>query len=153
MGILHAGLAPALVVGGVKPNVVLVGVVLVTSLLGLAQSIPWAFVSGTTVNLLGFEPLGSVPLALLIVAAVVGGGRRAVGRPVWIFPIAAAVVGSVVYDAVTLGVLTVLNGVDVPNPLDVIARAAALNAAVTALLLVPARALARRVAGDESTGL
>ena len=149
-GILHAGIAPVFIVAGVKPNLVLVALVLVTSLLGFAQGFPWAFVAGTTANLLSFEPLGTIPLGLLIAAALVGGGARVLGRVPWVYPIAAAAVASLVYDAVTLGVLGVLgSGVGVVDPLRVMVPAAAFNAALAALLLAPARLLLKRGSEDE----
>src|SRR5687768_11827004 len=98
VGIVHAGLAPVIVIAGVKPNLVLVAVVLVTCLMGFTPGITWAFVAGLTANLLVGEPLGSVPLVLLLVAVLVAGGSRALGGLVWIYPIAAAFIGSVVAD-------------------------------------------------------
>ena len=138
------------IVAGVKPNLVLVAVVLVTSLLGFAQGFPWAFVAGTTANLLSFEPLGTIPLALLLVAALVGGGARVLGRLPWVYPIAAAAVASLLYDAVTLGVLALAGGgIGDVDPLRVMVPAAALNAALAAILLMPARFLLRRGTEDE----
>ena len=46
VGIVHAALAPVIVVGGVKPNLVLVAVVLVTLLVGLLPGMIWAFIGG-----------------------------------------------------------------------------------------------------------
>src|SRR2546421_4179615 len=101
VGIAHAGLAPAVVVGGVKPNLVLVAVVLVTTNFGFSVGIAWAFLAGLVANLLIPEPLGSIPLALLVVAAIVSGGGRVLGRLVWAYPILAAFVGSIVADLVS----------------------------------------------------
>lgn len=150
VGIVHAALAPVLVIGDVKPNLVLVAVVLVTSLGGFLPGITWAFVAGLTANLLVGEPLGSVPLGLLLVAAAVAGGGRLLGRLSWVYPVIAAFVGSVVADVMSL-VLGQLVG-DAPigtPPVDLVLAAALLNAAVTAILLVPARAAAVRWAPDE----
>ena len=47
---------------------------------GFLPGITWAFVAGLTANLLVGEPLGSIPLAMLLVAALVA-GRRARVRP------------------------------------------------------------------------
>ena len=95
---MHAGLAPVIVVGGVKPNLVLVAVVLVTCLAGFLPGITLAFVAGLTANLLVGEPLGSVPLIMLVIAAMVAGGSRVFGGLIWIYPVAAAFVGSIVAD-------------------------------------------------------
>jgi rod shape-determining protein MreD len=150
VGIVHAGLAPVIVVAGVKPNLVLVAVVLVTCLFGFMPGITWAFAAGLTTNLLVGEPLGSVPLMLLIVAAIVAGGSRLLGGLIWIYPVAAAFVGSVVADIGSMVIAQlVADAFPAPPPLEVILTAAALNAAIVGLLLLPARmAVARYAPGD-----
>jgi rod shape-determining protein MreD len=95
VGILHASLSPVIMIGGVKPNLVLVSVVLVTAVIGFLPGITWAFVAGLTANLLVGEPLGSVPLTMLIVAVLTAGGGRLLGRMVWIYPVLAAFAGSI----------------------------------------------------------
>ena len=152
VGIVHAGLAPVIVVAGVKPNLVLVAVVLVTSLAGFLPGITWAFVAGLTANLLVGEPLGSVPLLLLLVSATVAGGGRILGGLVWIYPVAAAFVGSIVADVGSLLISQlVTDAVAAAPPFDILLTAALLNAAIVALLLYPARALAHRYAPEEVT--
>jgi cell shape-determining protein MreD len=147
---VHAGLAPVLVFGGVKPDLVLVAVVLVTATFGFAQGITWAFVAGTVANLLIPEPLGSVPLALLAVSVLVAAGATVLGRLVWVYPIGAAFVGSVVADLVSLAALTLVGGsLGVGIPLELVVPAAVLNAALTGLLLVPMRMLLARYAPEE----
>ena len=149
-GVIHAGLAPVIVIGGVKPNLVLIAVVLVTCRFGFQTGIVWAFVAGLTANLLVNEPLGTIPLAMLAVVAVVAGGSRAFGGLVWLYPILAALVGSALADVVTL-VLAGLVG-EAPSfvaPVELIAPAAVLNAAIVALLLYPMRTMADRYAPDE----
>jgi rod shape-determining protein MreD len=133
-------------VGGVKPNLVLVAVVLVTTSFGFETGIAWAFIVGLVANVLIPEPLGSLPLALLVVAVIVGAGARALGRLVWIYPVLAAFVGSVVGDLVSLAALSFVAGsVRMTVPLQLIVPAAVLNAALTGLLLVPMRALLHRI--------
>ena len=132
------------------PNLVLVAVVLVTALGGFASGVAWAFVGGLTANLLTREPLGSVPLGLLIVAAGVAGGERLFGRLSWAYPLAAVALGSIVVDLISLGILQM---VDVPLagtiPIGRIAAAAVLNAAIAALLIVPVRILLARTSTVE----
>jgi rod shape-determining protein MreD len=150
VGIVHAALAPVIVVGGVKPNLVLVAVVLATVLVGFLPGITWAFVAGLTANLLVGAPLGSVPLGMLVVASLVAGGARAFGRAVWIYPIVAAFVGSVIADVLALTVDRFVSDAAIGAvPIDLILAAAVLNAAIVAILLVPARMLALRVVPDE----
>ena len=151
LGILHAALAPVIVIGGVKPNLVLVAVVLVTYLAGFLPGITWAFVAGLTANLLVGDSLGSIPLAMLVVAVVVAGGSRVMGRLVWIYPVLATFVGSLVADVVVIGVSQLVGGVVVTGlPADLMLGAATLNAAVAALVMLPARALVGRYAPDEA---
>lgn len=148
---MHASLAPVIVVGGVKPNIVLVAVVLVTCLLGFLPGITWAFIAGLTANLLVGEPLGSIPLAMLVVAALVAGGARLFGRLTWVYPVIAAFVGSIVADLLGLGITTLVGQASVGGiPIDLVLAAAVLNAALTAILLVPARMIVRRWPPDES---
>lgn len=151
VGIVHASLAPVIVVGGAKPNIALVAVVLVTSLGGFMPGITWAFLTGLTVNLLVGAPLGSVPLAFLVVAALVAGGQRLVGRTVWIYPVVATFVGSIVADLVGLGIGQLVTDAPIGAvPTDLIVSAAVLNTILAAILLVPARAIAARAVPDEA---
>jgi rod shape-determining protein MreD len=151
VGIVHAALAPVIVVGGVKPNLVLVAVVLVTCLFGVLPGLTWAFTAGLTANLLVGDPLGSIPLAMLIVAILVAGGVRLLGRVGWIYPIAATFVGSIVADLITLGITQlVTDAAPTSIPFDLILAAATLNAAITAILLYPARLVAARYVPEEA---
>ena len=138
-------------VAGVKPNLVLVSVVLVTCIAGFMPGVVWAFVAGLTANLLVGEPLGSVPLIMLTVAVLVSGGASAFGRLVWIYPVLAAFTGSVVADVGSLLISQmVTDAVPAAPPLDLLLRAAALNAVVVAILIYPARALVLRWAPEEA---
>jgi rod shape-determining protein MreD len=144
--------APVLVIGDVHPNLVLVAVVLVTVLRGFGPGVAWAFVGGLTANLLIREPLGSLPLALLLVAAAVAGGERLFGRLSWAFPLASVFIGSVMVDVIGLAILQM---VDLPLaggfPTQKVIAAALLNTLLAAIALVPARMLVSR-AGAAETG-
>jgi len=149
-GVVHAGLAPVLQVSGVRPNILLVVVVLVTATRGLGTGISWAFLSGLVANLMTRAPLGSIPLAMLAAALVVALTEQLLGR-LWILvPIVAAMVGSVIADGVELGVLRLLD--QAPSgglPLSLVAAAAALNGALAAILLLPARRLLHPMEREE----
>jgi rod shape-determining protein MreD len=149
VGIVHAGLSPVIEIAGVRPNLMLVAVVLVTALAGFGPGVVWAFAGGLTANLLTHEPLGAVPLSLLLVSAMVAGGDRLLGRLIWVYPILAAFAGSILADLVILGVFRLMEGPAVGVPIDLILPAAVLNAALTGLLLYPARMLARRLTLEE----
>jgi rod shape-determining protein MreD len=139
-----------IIVGGVKPNLVLVAVVLVTCRFGFLTGATWAFVAGLTANLLVSDPLGSIPLSLLVVAALVAGGNRAFGGLVWLYPILAALVGSALADVLGLAIGSlVADPGRISLPAELIAPAAVLNAAIVAILLYPTRVLAERYAPEE----
>ncbi|HEX2193604.1 MAG TPA: hypothetical protein VHK63_01370 [Candidatus Limnocylindria bacterium] len=123
---------------------------LVTALLGFTPGLIWAFVGGLTANLLVPDPLGSIPLAMLMVSALVAGGARAFGRLVWVYPILACFVGSVVADLVQLGIYRLVRDpllIDVP--ITLIIPAAFLNAAILGFLLYPARHLTVNLVPEE----
>jgi rod shape-determining protein MreD len=152
VGVIHAAIAPVIVIGGVKPNLVLVAVVLVTVLLGFLPGITWAFVAGLAANLLVGDPLGSVPLTMLVLAVLVAGGARLLGRMVWVYPVIAVFAGSIVADIGSLAISQLVAEAPMPAilPIEVILAAAVLNAAIAAVLLVPARLLVVRYAPDEA---
>ena len=152
VGILHGAVAPILVIGDVHPNLVLVAVVLVTVLNGFGPGVAWAFVGGLTANLLIRQPLGSLPLALLLVAAAVAGGERLFGRLSWGYPLVSVLIGSVVVDVISLGLLQMVDvslagGFPIPR----VIAAARLNTAIAAIVLLPTRMLLSR-AGAAETG-
>lgn len=137
-------------IGGTKPNLVLVAVVLVTAVIGFLPGITWAFVAGLAANLLVGEPLGSVPLTMLLVAVLTAAGGRLLGRMVWIYPVLAAFVGSIVADLSTLGISQLVSDAAIIGvPTGAILGAALLNAAIAALLVYPMRAALGRWAIDE----
>jgi len=150
VGIVHAGLSPVIEIAGVRPNLMLVAVVLVTALAGFGPGVVWAFAGGLAANLLTHEPLGAVPLSLLLVSAMVAGGDRLFGRLIWLYPILAAFAGSILADLVILGVFRLITGgLALGVPIDLILPAAVLNAALTGVLLYPCRLLARRLILEE----
>lgn len=150
VGIVHAGLAPVIEIADVRPNLILVSVVLVTALLGFGPGVLWAFAGGLTANLLVQDPLGSLPLALLLVSAMVTGGGRILGRLTWVYPVLAAFAGSVLADLIKLGVYRLVDDpLVVGVPLAQIIPAAFLNAAILALLIYPVRSLTIRMLPEE----
>jgi rod shape-determining protein MreD len=141
--------APVLVIGDVHPNLVLVAVVLVTITGGFGPGVAWAFVGGLTANLLTRDPLGSLPLGLLLVAAAVAGGERLFGRLAWGYPLVSVAIGSVAVDL--LG-LVILQMVDAPLggwPMQRVFGAALLNTAIAAIVLLPVRILVARAGATE----
>ena len=150
VGIVHAGLAPAIQVAGVYPDLILVAVVLVTTVFGFTQGLIWAFVGGLTANILVAAPLGSLPLGLLLVTAVVAGGGLLLGRLVWVYPVLAALVASVLADVIALLASQLVGDpINMADAVDLILPAGVLNAAIAGLLLPFARAGGRTDAAEE----
>ena len=147
IGVIHAGLAPVLAVGDLRPNLILVCVVAVTVLMGLGAGAIWAFVGGLTVNLLTTDPLGSVPLGLLLTAGLVAGLGGLIGTRGVALAVLGGALGSLVVDVVGLGVLVLVGGAPVAQP-GTLARlllpTAALNGLLAALVFVSARAALAR---------
>lgn len=150
IGILHAAVAPVIAIGDVHPNLVLVAVVVVTVVKGFGPGVTWALVAGLTANLLTREPLGGIPLGLLAVVAGVSGGERLFGRLSWAYPVVAVGIGSILVDAISLGVLQM---VDPPLsgglPTQRILLAALLNAVIAAMVILPTRLIVARIGSDE----
>jgi hypothetical protein len=73
------------------------------------------------------------------------------GQAVWVYPILAVAVGSLVADAISLGLAQLVGDAAIGTlPGDLLFRAALLNAVVAAVLLIPARMLAARYVADEA---
>ena len=143
VGVLHAGLAPVLAAADVRPNIALVAVVLVTCWSGARTGATWAFVAGLTVNVLSAHPVGSIPLSLLVAAALAAAGRPLLASLGWIPVVAAVVLGSVAADGTLLVIARAVGGPAGALPLNVVAVGAALNGAL-ALAAIVAVSLIRR---------
>jgi len=117
---------------------------------GFAPGVAWAFIGGLTANLLVRDPLGSLPLELLLVAALVAGGERLFGRLSWAYPLASVALASVLVEVMSLLILQL---VDEPLgggwPADRIVAAALLNTAIAAIAILPIRLLMARGTGGE----
>ncbi|MCA1588278.1 MAG: hypothetical protein LC744_06420 [Chloroflexi bacterium] len=145
VGVIHAGLAPVLVVAGVRPNIALVASVVVATSLGFTPGVTWAFLAGLTANVLSGEPLGSIPLSLLAAAALASSAAPLLDRLPLVYPVIAAFFGSIVADAVTLATSQFLVAGRLPGlPLEIVVTAAAVNAALAAVVVIPVWLVRRR---------
>jgi len=153
IGVIHAGLAPVLAVGDMRPNLILFGVVAATTLAGLGAGAIWAFVGGLTVNLLTTDPLGSVPLGLLLAAGLIAGVGRLLGRYTAVMALLAGVVGSLIVDVVGLVVVVLVGGAPVFLPgsgAGLLLPTAAVNGLLSALVFVAGRATLARFGFEPS---
>jgi len=155
IGIVHASLASVLAVGDVRPNLILAFVIAVTALLGLGAGSVWAFLGGLSANLLTSDPLGSLPLGLLLAAVAVAGLGRLVERP----PVASVLLGgfsgSLLVDLTALAVVAFSGGAAIaisPGSLATLLLPTALvNSLLAGAVWFGLRALLGRV-GHEPTG-
>jgi hypothetical protein len=146
---VHASLAPLLAMGDVRPNLILAAVVAVTALLGLGAGGTWAFVGGLTANLLTTDALGTIPLGLLLAAGLVTLLARALGRHPAALALVGGMAGSIVLDALAVGVVLVNGGIGgVIRPSDlvgVVVPSAIVNGLLAVGLYLVARAAMTRL--------
>lgn len=148
-GVIHASLAPLLAMGDLRPNLILAAVVTATSLFGLGTGAVWAFVAGLTANLLTTDPLGSLPLGLLLVAGMVAAVGRGVGRTGPLLALFGGLVGSLMLDVVGLGGVLLEGGSlpisQVPELVRLIVPTALINGALAVALFVATRLIVSRL--------
>jgi rod shape-determining protein MreD len=99
-----------LTIAGVKPDLVLLLVVVGTLLYGPRAGIVWAFVGGLFLDVFSGGPLGSSSLALMAAAVVAGFGHTTLSRFNVFVPLGAIILGTLTYGVVYTGTLLALNG-------------------------------------------
>jgi len=132
----------------VRPNIILAAVVTVTILFGLGPGTLWAFVGGITANLLTTDPLGTLPLGLLLVAALTAGAASVFGRSGLVVAFLGGALGSVILDTTALLVVMLLGGappVDASALIGLMAPTAILNGLLTTIVWIVARAVVARI--------
>lgn len=107
--LLQSTAAARLQVFGVKPDLVLLLVILGTLLYGGRPGVVWAFIGGLALDIFSGGPMGASSLALMAAALVTGLGHRPLSRFNLLVPLAAAMLGTLVYAAVYLLMLAALN--------------------------------------------
>jgi cell shape-determining protein MreD len=154
-GVIHASLAPLLGMGDLRPNLILAAVVTATALFGLGTGAVWAFVAGLTANLLTTDPLGTLPLGLLLVAAMVAAVGRGVGRTGPLLALFGGLVGSFLLDVVGLGGVLLEGGSlpisQVPELARLIIPTAVVNGALAVALFLATRMIVGRFGYEPAT--
>jgi rod shape-determining protein MreD len=102
--------AGRLAVRGVKPDLVLLLVLIGVLLYGPRIGLIWAFLGGIFLDIFSGGPMGASSLALMAAALVTGLGYRTFSRFHLLVPIGISVIGTIVYGVTYLGVLTALDG-------------------------------------------
>ena len=106
--ILQTTLANRLTFAGVKPDLVLLTVVIWTLIYGGSSGVVWAFVGGIWLDIFSGGPMGLSSLSLMTAAVVAGLGYRTLSRFNLLVPIFAIVLGTLSYSLTYLGVLQLL---------------------------------------------
>ena len=129
---------------GVKPDLVLLLIVVGALLYGPRAAVVWAFIGGVGMDIFSGGPMGASSLALIAAALVASLGHRPLSRFNWLVPVGAALLGTLTYAAVYLGILAVLDGggwfarsVPFLDTLRAVVLPAALYNTVLMLLLLP----------------
>jgi len=153
-GVIHASLAPLAAGSDMRPSLILAAVTAATVGFGLEVGAVWAFVGGLTANLLTTDPLGTLPLGLLLVAGLITIAARLRLASVILAAFGGAV-GSVLL--ASLAALWLSLGVDpAALPLDdvvgIIGLSAVLNGALAVAAWLPLRAILGRLGRQPALG-
>lgn len=96
-------------IAGVKPDLVLLMVIIGTLLYGMRPGMLWAFIAGIGLDIFSGGPLGASSLAMMAAVAVAGLGHRPLSRFNLLVPLTAAALGTIVYAVVYLLILATLS--------------------------------------------
>lgn len=107
-GLLQSTAATRIKINGVKPDLVLILVVVGTLVYGPRLGLLWAFVGGVMLDIFSGGPLGASSLALMAAVLVAGIGHRTLSRFNLLVPIGAMALGTAVYGTAYLALLSVL---------------------------------------------
>jgi len=107
-GLFQATLAGRLTINGVKPDLVLILVILWTLIYGANSGIFWAFLGGIWLDIFSGGPLGASSLSLMLACMIAGFGQYYFARDNIVIAITAAIVGSLVFALSYLGILQLL---------------------------------------------
>jgi rod shape-determining protein MreD len=111
--LFQATAAARIKIYGVKPDLVLILVVVGTLVYGTRAGLLWAFFGGLGLDIFSGGPMGSSSLALMAAALVAGLGHRTLSRFNIFVPLVTMVASTVVYAAAYLAILAVLQYLDV----------------------------------------
>ena len=140
--LLETSVAPYLLIGGVKPDVVLICAIVYTVTVGAEGGFIWAFFGGLFLDMLmaPSRPVGGTVVALLVATGLAAAAARFLGRSRVATAVGATFALTFVYQAVFAGLLAATEGVfPLPDPLGTILPIALENAIVA----LPAAAVAR----------
>jgi rod shape-determining protein MreD len=108
-GLLQSTAAGRIEIQAVKPDLVLLLVLIGTLIYGSRPGIVWAFIGGLAMDVFSGGPMGASSLALMMAALLGGLGHRTFSRYNLLVPVGATVAGTFVYSATYLAILVVLS--------------------------------------------
>ncbi|MFN2204193.1 MAG: rod shape-determining protein MreD [Caldilineaceae bacterium] len=109
LGLLQSTAAARLEIRGVKPDLVLLVLVVATLVYGSRSGLIWAFVGGIVLDIFSGGPMGASSLALMAAVLIAGLGHRTLSRFNLLVPLGAIALGTAAYGLVYLGILQVLD--------------------------------------------
>lgn len=124
-----------LAVAGVKPDVVLLLIIVGTLLYGGRIGVFWAFLGGLFLDIFSGGPLGSSSLALMAAATIAAFGHNTFSRFNPLVPLAAMALGTLVYGMTYMLVLWAFSAVALALGLNVIRHELPLEATMLAVIL------------------
>ena len=107
-GLIQSTAGVRLMVLGVKPDIVLMLILVGSVVYGAKIGIVWAFIGGLILDTFSGGPMGSSSLALIGAAFVAGLGHETLSRFNFFVPLSAAILGTLIYDGLYLSVLAIL---------------------------------------------
>lgn len=107
--LLQSTAAARLKIAGIKPDLVLLLVIVGALLYGGRPGVLWGFIGGLGLDIFSGGPLGASSLALMAAAMVASVGHRPLFRFNIFVPLGAAALGTFVYASVYLLILGILN--------------------------------------------
>lgn len=109
LAIFQTVVGPRLVLMSVRPDLILLLVIAWTLFYGSRSGIVWGFTGGLWMDVLSGGPMGGASLALMAASLVVGVGHNRLFRTNLMVPVATAILGTLVYSLVYLGILTLVD--------------------------------------------
>lgn len=107
--LLQSTTANWLAIGNVKPDLVLILLIVGTLLYGPRAALVWAFLGGLMLDIFSGGPLGSSSIALMAAVLVAGLGHRTFSRFNLLVPLASMALGTLVYGVTYIALLQLLN--------------------------------------------
>lgn len=108
-GLLQSTAATRLEIRGVKPDLVLLLLVLGTLVYGSRSGLIWAFAGGIALDIFSGGPMGASSIALMAAVLVAGIGHRTLSRYNLLVPLTATALATATYGLVYLGILSALD--------------------------------------------